>query len=341
LSDGQKSSKYKFFARGTGSTASGGVYPGYGYISVNPFALGVNNQTTFGAIWVSNATNTLNTIGTTAGAGNTVVNTNSPFTISQLGTSAGALQYKLVSACVRVREVSTNMNRGGRIIGLCHPLKASVNGKSADQLMASEQAFRVPLGDEWVELKYTGPADDTDSSYQIYNTATNGTISDFFMGLLITSSIANSEFDYEVYVNVEFIGQAGGATAAGGTAATPLAKTPSGVDPVGANIVVTAMQESRMEAGSGTHDGAKGFKLLVRRKLLEVAKRAFTAFAPAIGGAAGAMVGGAGALPGRMLGSAAAAAVNSKIDKKINRLKAKEKQIKNAQKAAKAAKKKS
>jgi len=212
---------------------------------------------------------------------------------STLGAS-----MRLVSLCLRVRYVGTELNRGGAIYALSEPDHVGLNGKSIAQLRAYNACSESPVTEDWTELCYLGPVNPTEFEYVSTFGATIPN-SNLMMAFFIKCPVSsNSVFDFEVYGNYEVIGP------------NVNGKTPSFADPTGMAIVtggamqagangqighhgstafakkaVSAMGTAAQMALSfvGTKGAALGVGALSRELIPFLAKRAF----PALGVAAG------------------------------------------------------
>lgn len=335
--DGQSSLKFRCWYKGTLQTKTSG---GWGYVMINPFGMLVNNyvaeSTGSGSVCVSSAGTTTadgtlpNTSNIGVAGGDFLRQTNTPYTTSQFQAAAGVnkFRFRLVSACLRIMEVSTVMNAGGYVYGLCAPDHGSLGGRTTDELGGYEQVFRKNLSNnKWIELLYNGAVHPTDSEYLYLGADGNDPLNpsnNWCMALLINSATGASYCAVEAYATYEIIG-AVASGAAGAAAGSSLGKTPSGVDEVGANLVLTALQRARIEAMPDEDDGGP-FRSRVKRLLLKVASSTVTRFAPAAGAFLGSLVApGIGGTIGARAAAQGAAVAAAAMDRKRKKLRTKAK----------------
>lgn len=185
--------KQHCFSKGTFETGSQNV----GFVAVQPW---------LGSVTGSCGTYSLNgypgnTITSTTAAGQVAsLGTNSMFATGDIGPSPLA-QYRLISACLRVRYTGTELNKGGTIHALQHPEHESIDGITIPGIDLYRQAGRFQVSREWTTVNYIP----TNSGTVYYETFA-GVPANMFMGIMVESP-QNNTFDYEFYGNYEYAGR--------------------------------------------------------------------------------------------------------------------------------------
>lgn len=131
----------------TTSTATGGK--GYGFVSCTPYAM---TQSTNTSIYCSGSTTIVSAIPTSTIAG---VSTNyvtsytvdSPFASSAF--TANAREYRVVSAAIRVRNISPRDYLGGSVVGLHTPNNGTAEGLTYITACDFEHTRPAPFDAEW------------------------------------------------------------------------------------------------------------------------------------------------------------------------------------------------
>lgn len=211
-------------------------------------------------------------------AAGAVVNamSNSPYQSGVIGGGAANTQFRLVSACLRVRYRGTTMDRGGSIVAVTHPDHLSLNTYTEAQLLAFDGAIRYPVTEkEWIEVVYNGPVNPNETEYVFdpaRDSATGPAYNACMMAIWISSATAAAQFDVEAWMNFEFIG------------AIARGKTENLIDPVGAAVVSTAMTETQQKAGGdNTHHGHSSFLNNLIKTVGSTGLKALTYAVPAVG----------------------------------------------------------
>jgi len=228
--------KVKFFAKGNFQTGTTGL----GFITVTP-EYGVVNDQAFA--FITNAAFAGNTIDYSL-ANVTTVNSNSDYASAAFGAAAVLAEYRVVSCGLRVRYAGTELNRGGDMTGFHEPNHQTVFQQNIFGLSAYLEAVRVPVTRNWTNVLYK-PVLQTDTFYKNAFPAYTGANTDFnnYMVVAVVAPAAGTSinFDFEVFVNVEFNGR------------NVQGKTPSYYDPVGfakvQNWALTALRPSQGPAG--------------------------------------------------------------------------------------------
>jgi hypothetical protein len=208
-----KSRKFRVWAKGTLSTGSAGI----GFLWQDP-QLGINND-------VDSVLYTTNTFPgnsfTVAGGGEVIgAATNSDYTSSQI--SASGITYRVVSSGIRVRYISTELNRGGQIVALSDTNHNSLIGRTIQDLDAEINSKRFPVNREWTTVTMRPVRDGDDE----FGTNPAGAPTDasqiaWYQGIMIQSPGVDVDYEWESYTVYE----AQGANVRG--------MTPSHVDPNG------------------------------------------------------------------------------------------------------------
>jgi len=182
------------FARGSLSIGTSSV----GFISLAPWQ-GCSNTQTCGFFTGPNFAG--NSFTNVAAALSVIAyNTNSPYASTDIG-AAPLAQYRLISACLRVRYTGTELTMGGTVHALHHPEQESLNGVTIAGLDLYRQTSRFPVSREWVTVNYC-PSQNAITYFEDPNPATAFT----FMGIMVDGTAGNT-FDWEMYGNYEFVGR--------------------------------------------------------------------------------------------------------------------------------------
>jgi len=189
----------RIFSRGTLVTGTAGV----GFVSMSPSSMVANDV---GGVEFSTAAYAGNAIDASAAAGTGFVLSNSTFAAADFGPDGAQVQYRIVSAGLRIRYTGQNLTRGGRSIGLHEPSHDTLDGDATAKLLSYDNSGSfVPAETiDWATVLYR-PVLDTDWNFKTVVPAFQTTA---FMGFLIENPVATSPFSYEFesYVVVEFQG---------------------------------------------------------------------------------------------------------------------------------------
>lgn len=163
---------------------------------------------------------------------------NSPFTFAQFGAGSTNVQFRLVSAGLRIKYSGTSLAQGGTVFGLHQPNHESVDGYTASSIMSFDEGEKFVVLDQqrgkqdaWFTVLYR-PVDPDDCEFSDLagNPSGSGGTPNHIMGfLVIAPSTTPITFEYEAFANVEFTG------------APARAKQLSWADPVGFAAVQSAM----------------------------------------------------------------------------------------------------
>jgi len=167
-------------------------------------------------------------------------------------------RWRLVSACLRVRYISQEVQRGGSIIAFAHPEHISLTGMGPTQLLAFNTAKKVPVNREWTTVLYCPII----NAWQVGPNA-EGTpdYGDRFMGIMIESGTNTNQFEFEFHGNYEFEGP------------NIRGKTLCINDAVGTSIIQAGMQ-SQAPVHTGNNDS--GFRASMWEKFKEYALKSVT-----------------------------------------------------------------
>lgn len=245
-----KSQRTKLWNRGSFDTGS----DGYGFIVMNPWAVSSDANTTSAGIadgfvqystptYTGAGVITLNVVGTPVAPSGSVVSAqpNSPFTRTQFGTTSALVQYRIVSAGLRIKFSGTALNQGGIVYGLHQPNHETLLNYTRDTMMSFDEGGKFVITgqnsenpDKWFTVLYK-PVDPFDCEFA-FNPTNPGTVTaatSFPMGFIVKTAATGSQpFEYEAFANVEFTG------------APARAKSLSYADPVGFAAVQTALNAS-------------------------------------------------------------------------------------------------
>lgn len=138
----------------------------------------------------------------TATTGVVAATSNAQFASADFANASQSNRFRLVSACLRARYTSTELNRGGSIIAFAHPEHQSLLGMGATQLLAFNTAKKIPVTREWTTVVYCPIYVNWLFGATGENGPDNG---DLFMGILV-EGLQNTQFEFEFYGNYEYEG---------------------------------------------------------------------------------------------------------------------------------------
>jgi len=213
--------KNRVWQRGVWTTSSNALAAGFGYICMTPEWAAGND---LGFVY----TNTAADASTIINAGTAVSYTsNSPY-VSTAYSLVG-VQYRVVSAGLRIRYTGPELYRGGRLIGLHHPTHSTLEGSQYATLAAYKESAQMSVErDRWTTLLYR-PVEKQDIDFHTsFNAVTAGNQAAYMAFICVapdTSGANPVAFEWEAFVNFEFLGSA------------VTNKTPSHVDTVGHGAV--------------------------------------------------------------------------------------------------------
>jgi len=213
--------RYRTWIKGTFATSTNGAAAGFGYIVADPF----------GAVFSDTPGLMTNAAAGTEVAismNGTAYTSNSTYTSAQLPN----IQYRIVSAGLRIRYTGSELVRGGQVVGLHQPAHVALLNYNIANMDAFKESERLPVTRrEWTTLLYR-PVDTVDLNFK--NTAPaalpiTALTDEWYMGFCIqaadTSGANPQAFEFEFFVNVEIQG------------AVVLNKMPSHVDTAGHGAV--------------------------------------------------------------------------------------------------------
>lgn len=251
--------KRKYFSRGT---AGQGLTTGY--VMFAPALGAANNQA---SVWFSDGNFTAATFNL-SGVGVNTAQSNSNFVIGSFG--ANLMQYRVVSAGIRVRYTGTELNRGGRVIPFEHPSHGTVFGFGVSTLLSMQgtEPVRPSSDGKWITAVYSGPKEEIELAYSSDFTGINSgnpLVIAFTGGVPPTgtspSATANFLLEWECWANYEFIGVA------------LSGQTPSHHDPVGASLAANAVNAAQQ---THPHSNTPGFKSDVMSSIEKFGREAVT-----------------------------------------------------------------
>jgi hypothetical protein len=229
---------------------------GIGYVQTAPEQAGVNDapalRYTTGAFTGSTY------VGLAATTGVVSATSNAQFSFTQMGTTNQLNRWRIVSACLRVRYISTELNRGGSIVAFAHPEHQSLTGMGITQLLAFNSAKKVPVTREWTTVVYCP----INVVYLTSPSVENGFVDsgEQFMGIMV-EGLQNNQLEFEFYANYEYEGP------------TIRGKTRCISDATGVAIIQAGMQ-----SGAPVHTGNNdaGFRASMWDKFKEYALKSVT-----------------------------------------------------------------
>lgn len=220
--------KSRIWIKGTTSTSSNATAAGFGWLVMYPELFAVSDA--MGVI-ANQPTSVATTIRIPGDANALQIGApNAPYLTALVGSGKTQVQYRVVSAGLRMRNISAVLQRGGYVTGMMHPAHAtlSVLG-SADINSWKESSFFPGDTTEWLTCLYR-PVADADTDFKItVPVNTNANPNAYYMGFAIqaadTSGNNPQTYEFEAFVNIEYMG------------AIVVSKTPSHVDEVGFGAV--------------------------------------------------------------------------------------------------------
>lgn len=251
--------KRKFFARGTGG--QGGAAGSTGFIAFAPY-LGVSSNN--GCVFWTDGAYTGSVVATSGTGVNSGV-LNSSYTTAMFG--ANGLQYRLVTAGIRLRYTGTELNRGGRFIPFEHPNHGSVVGLSASNLLSMQgvQPVRPSSDGKWVTVVSSGPKEEAEMGYATdWSVAPANNTTLVIMcngGVAPVGGVAQFTFEWEAWANYEITG------------INLSGQTESHHDPVGASLAANAVNQAQL---THPHSSSPGFKEDVMKGIETFGKHAIT-----------------------------------------------------------------
>lgn len=127
-------------------------------------------------------------------------NHNGPYSFPQFGTGPGLVQFRCVSAELRVKYTGTEEDRGGLVTSLEHPEHASVVGYTLAQMQAFDVCrTEAVMANKWHSCLFSGPINDTETEFSAVPLITP------FMAIVVSGG-TNLSFQVEGWANYEFTG---------------------------------------------------------------------------------------------------------------------------------------
>jgi len=177
--------------------------------------------------------------------------------LEQVG-GVNTIQYRLVSAGLRIMWAGTELNKGGFICGMHHPQHGTLDNDSSALLLANPEATWTTFtkSPNWVTVRYSVVDTDDNDYYStpiVFNSdgstpvVNNGSQpGNDYMGFLLTGCTASTSIAYEAVANLEVVGSASST------------RTPSIDDPVGYAAVQNALS-STLHMRQPTDHSIRGF----------------------------------------------------------------------------------
>jgi len=169
------------------------------FVVFNPFlALGGSDYDCVLSTAIAYTGTTIQTSETTGVTGSY---SNSPLVDADLG--AAGVQFRLVSAGVRVMYSGDENNRGGRVTGFVQPHHYTLNGYSEGSLLAYPDSHTDAVERKWNTIRYF-PIEESELKY---SSSLSGFTNSFCMGFIASAANAQKIFhSYECYATFELIG---------------------------------------------------------------------------------------------------------------------------------------
>jgi len=203
--------KLSTFIRGTFHT--GGSNSSYGFVTLDP-----ENMIASDADAIFNSTSSFT--GTTiAGSGTGIIqsSSNSTFVTADIGAD---VQFRIVAAGLRIRYAGTELDRGGRVVGLVEPDHRTLTAHSFSELLEYAESSTFRPDGEWHCISMV-PRNEVEGSYE--NSIASTVANMAFM--VVQPGTTSLAFEYECWTHFEVIGP------------VVRGQTPSHVDVIGASAV--------------------------------------------------------------------------------------------------------
>lgn len=188
---------------------------------------------------------------------------NSSYATGGIATGALNVQYRIVSACLKVRYTGRDDAMGGTLVWLEHPDHADIQGVSDVNAKTFEQCQTTRVSREWQQINYSGPVNPGETDFLPGTAECNA---NYFIGCGAINAVTTESlsFEFEVHVNVEFIGR------------TVTGKTVSHSDLSGFSAIASGIKEYSYNAPLMPKDSGAVVKS-VSKQLLDLAPYAATA----------------------------------------------------------------
>lgn len=194
ISPALPSLRQKFWTKGTLSTSSSN---GIGGITFAPRP--VNNGIGTHSIVATEAAYNALVLPASGAAGTVDQYCNSPYPSSNFGIAAG-LEWRVVSAGLRVRYIGSELNRQGRVLLLEEPGHLGLANYTVTDMLGLDRSRSEVVNRSWHTVTWQ-PVKGTEFNYQ-----TDAGIQNHCLGIMIIGGLDHN-YEYEAVVNVELIGQ--------------------------------------------------------------------------------------------------------------------------------------
>lgn len=149
---------------------------------------------------------------------------NGPYLDSNVGSDETDVQFRIVAAGLRCKNITALLDRGGKVIGLTQPAHETLDGYDEAKLLAVAESGYFSGSDEgWVTI-VAKPGDIGDFGFS-KATASDGAgvaVSNYMALMAVAPASKPQTYAFEAYVVVEYTG-------APATAKTPGESSPEGV----------------------------------------------------------------------------------------------------------------
>lgn len=195
------------FAKGTFQTSN---LTGWGWVIADPKFASANDANSV----ITNAPAAPGLIiDDTVPANIVTFQSNSPYTVAQLtppsGPGSALLQRRVVSAGLRIRYTGSELNRGGRAVGLHDPAHQSLEGRGEAGILLFRESGQFEVTRRWTNLLYR-PVDGEDLDFSDGFTGGGpNTYDRFYMGFVIQAPdpAIPMQFYFEFWVHLETQGR--------------------------------------------------------------------------------------------------------------------------------------
>jgi hypothetical protein len=175
---------------------------GVGWVLFRPTpSNGVDSAAVTGAGYLGTTATNLSS----AAAGVTLIQNNGPFATASWGPDADEIQSRVVSAGIRARYTGTQQDLAGSMLCFEEPSHQTMNQVdfSWNSIRSHDRARTVPTTREWVSVTSQPISSVEMNDYNI--APTDGSTNKYYMVIMMTGTPGQG-FDYDVTLNVEFIG---------------------------------------------------------------------------------------------------------------------------------------
>lgn len=142
--------KIRTWVKGNFATSSTGASPtGFGFINADPYCAATYDTT---SVVHSDASFQGTSIPNLATAGTSQHFSNSPYANISFAPTAAGIQYRIVSAGLRIRYTGTELQRGGTIAAFVDPTSNSTIGQDFSTVMAEVTSRKFPVNRSWTTI---------------------------------------------------------------------------------------------------------------------------------------------------------------------------------------------